>query len=46
MSQASWWELPLYPFRPQYLQLALLLQERQPSPADRRLDLAVAQGGV
>lgn len=43
MAQTNWWELPHYPFRPQYLQLTLLLQERQPSLADRRLDLALAQ---
>lgn len=34
-----WWELPRYTYRPQYLQLALLLQERQPSQEDRALAL-------
>ena len=42
MSVVSWWELPRYAYRPQYLQLALLLQEQQPPPEVRLVDLALS----
>lgn len=40
--ERPWWELPKLPYRPQYLQLKYVMQERQPSQAQRRVQLALA----
>ncbi len=44
MPLKPWWELPRYAYRPQYLQLALLLQERQPPQNARAIALLEALG--
>ncbi len=42
MTETHWWELPKLAYRPQYLQLTYLLQERQPPVATRIADLLLA----
>ena len=42
MHQTAWWELPRYPYRPQFLQLALILEERQPSTEAREIAFLLA----
>ena len=41
MAPIPWWELPRFAYRPQYLLLASLLQEKQPPLEVRALELAL-----
>ncbi|MEX2430676.1 MAG: hypothetical protein WD645_02000 [Dehalococcoidia bacterium] len=36
-----WWEMPVLPRRPQYLQVQLMLREQQPSGAARMAELTL-----
>ena len=42
MTETPWWELPLYPYRPQHLLLTYLLQERQPPLSARQVEVVLA----
>ena len=41
MAPIPWWELPRFAYRPQYLLLASLLQEKHPPLEVRALELAL-----